>query len=78
MVKVTVPIDIDSVMKQLPIREKLRLVRRLEQETWAVQLDDVVTRIRDRRAVQQLSSKEILRIVEDVRKNRYARTSRRS
>lgn len=75
--KVTVPVDITTILKQLPLREKLRLVRQLEQETWATQLDDVVTRIRSRRSVQELSPKEITRIVEDVRKSRYARRSRR-
>lgn len=75
--KVTVPVDITTILKQLPLREKLQLVRQLEQETWAAQLDDVVTRIRSRRSVQELSPKEITRIVEDVRKSRYARRPRR-
>jgi len=78
MTQVTIPIDIQAVVKQLPLREKIRLVRQLEKDTWAVQLDQIVNRIRARRAVRQLSVGEISRIVEDVRKSRYARTSRRS
>ena len=76
--EVTIPVDIAAIVRRLPLREKLRLVRELERETWAVQLDQVVNRIRARRAVKQLSIGEINRIVEDVRKSRHARTSRRS
>lgn len=75
--KVTIPIDITALVKQLPLQKKLRLVRELEQETWASQLDTVVNRIRSRRSAQELTPKEITRIVEGVRKSRYARRSRR-
>ena len=74
---ITVPIDINAIIKQLPLREKLRLVHKLEQETWAAQLNEVVSRIRSRRAVQKLSLGEVNRLVDDVRKSRYARNSRR-
>ena len=73
----TITIDIGTLIKQLPLRDKLRLVRQLEQETWAAQMDEIVTRIRSRRTVQKLSVGEVNRIVEDVRKSRYARSSRR-
>lgn len=75
--KVSVPIDIDMIVKHLPLREKIRLVHQLERETWASRLDDVVSRIRTRPSVRQLTEREITRLVEDVRKARYARASRR-
>lgn len=75
--KVAIPIDITALVKQLPLQQKLQLVRELEQETWASQLDTVVNRIRSRRSVQELTPKELTRIVEDVRKFRHARRSRR-
>ena len=75
--KVTIPVDITALVKQLPIQQKLQLVRELEQETWASQLDTAVNQIRSRRSVRELTPKELTRIVEDVRKSRYARRSRR-
>ena len=75
--EITVPLDIAAIIKRLPLREKLQLVRELEQETWAMRLEQVVKRIRARKSVKQLSMGEINRIVEDVRKNGHVRTSRR-
>jgi hypothetical protein len=75
--KVAIPVNVDTILKQLPMREKIRLVRQLEQETWATRLDEVVNRIRVRSSARQLSSQEITRIVDDVRRARYARASRR-
>ena len=75
--EITIPVDIVAIVKRLPLRIKLELVRQLEQETWAERLEQVVNRIRTRRAVKRLSTGEINRIVEDVRKNRYARASTR-
>ena len=75
--KITIPLDITAVLKQLPLSQKVQLVRELEQETWGVQLDNVVNRIRTRPSVRRLSAKEVTEIVEDVRKARYARRSGR-
>ena len=75
--QITVPLDLVAIVKRLPLREKLRLVRQLEQDTWSAQLDAVVTRIRRRRSIQQLSANDIARIVEDVRSTRHGRSLRR-
>lgn len=74
---ITVPVNITAIVRQLPLQEKLRLVRQLERETWAARLGQVVTRIRARRSVRQLSQRDITRIVEDVRTARYARAAAR-
>jgi RNA:NAD 2'-phosphotransferase (TPT1/KptA family) len=73
-----ISIDVNAILKQMSLKEKIRLVKQLEKETWASQLDEVVDRIRTRSSVRRLSAKEIDRLVEDVRKTRYARTTRRS
>lgn len=65
---INVPINISDAIQHLPLRQKLQLVRQLEQETLAARLDNVVSRIRTKRPIQQLSVAEITRIVEDVRK----------
>ena len=75
--QINVPINISDAIQHLPLRQKLQLVRQLEQETWAARLDNVVSRIRMKRSIQQLSAAEITRIAEDVRKNRYVRPARR-
>lgn len=75
--KISIPIEIDAVLNQLPMKEKIRLVRRLEKETWASQLDEVVNRIRARPAVRRLSLREVDRIVEETRKARSVRAARR-
>lgn len=76
--KISVAIDINAIVRQLPLREKIRLSRQLEKETWASELNSVVGRIRSRSSVRQLSMRDITQIVEDVRKKGYARTTRRS
>ncbi len=76
--KISVAIDIDAIVRQLPLREKIRLSRQLEKETWASELNSVVSRIRSRSSVRRLSMRDITQIVEDVRKKGYARTTRRS
>ena len=75
---VTIPVDVMVIVKQLSLLEKLRLVRQLERETWAARLDQVVAGIRTRQSAKKISIQEINQIIEDVRKNRHARTSRRS
>ena len=76
--KISIPIEIDEVISHLPMKEKIRLVRRLERETRGRQLDELVARIRARPSIRQLSVREIDHIVEDTRRTRYARSSRRS
>ena len=75
--KVSVTVDVENIFKQVPLREKLRLAHQWEQEAWATRLDKVVHRLRAIPSVRQVSAREITRIVEDVRRSRYARASRR-
>ena len=75
--EITVPVYIAAIVRKLPMRAKLQLPRELEKETWAARLDQVVKQIRTRRSIKKLSIAEINRIVENVRKNRHARTTSR-
>lgn len=65
------PNQIESLVDKLSIEEKIRLVRKLEQETWARRLDAVVSRIRNRFKRNPISDKEITLICEEVRQRLY-------
>ena len=65
------------LIKRLPQRDKLKLLRELEQETWASKLEEAVSGIRNRVKESQITDSDIDRIVEEVRERRYqARSSR--
>ena len=65
------------LIKRLPQRDKLKLLRALEQETWASKLEKAVSGIRNRVKESQITDSDIDRIVEEVRERRYqARSSR--
>jgi len=66
--KIAIPIDVDAIVDHLPMREKIRLVQRLERETWASRLDWLFNRTNQRRGRRNISEKEILRICKDVRR----------
>ena len=65
------PGQIETLVDRLSIEDKIRIVRKLERETWARRLDEVVSRIRSRFRQNPISDKEIVRICEDVRQRLY-------
>ena len=65
------PSQIETLVDRLSIEDKIRIVRKLERETWARRLDEVVSRIRSRFRQNPISDKEIVRICEDVRQRLY-------
>lgn len=71
------PEQISKAIDRLSIRDKIRLVRRLENETWAQRLDEVVGRIRKRFKENPISDKEITRICEETRRRLYHERSAR-
>ena len=71
------PAQVESLAEKLPIENKIRLIHRLERETWASKLDNLTQRIRRRIKSQGITDKEINRICEVVRKERYARNQSR-
>ena len=72
--KVSIPVDVDAIVNQLPMREKIRLVQQLERQTWAKRLDNLFERIDQRRGRNRLSEKEILNICKDVRRQLHVRS----
>ena len=65
------PNQIEALIERLAIDDKIRLVKKLDPETWAKRLDEVVTRIRKRFKQNPLSDKEITRICEETRQRLY-------
>ena len=64
---------VEGLVERLPLPLKIRLVERLERETWAVRLERIVSRMRERAARHPISDDEIRRICEEVRPERYER-----
>lgn len=72
------PEQINRAIDRLSIGDKIRLIRRLENQTWAQRLDEVVGPIRKRFRENPISDKEITRICEETRRRLYReRTARR-
>ena len=62
------PHQVETLVERLPLQDKIRLVRKLENETWAKRLDSVVQRIRCKVRAAGISDKKIERLCEDVKK----------
>ena len=65
------PDEVERLVEKLSIEDKIRLVRKLENETWARRLDDVVLKIRRRFRERPISNKEIIQICEETRQRLY-------
>ncbi len=65
------------LIRKLSERDKARLLKRLEEETWANQLESQVQRIRTRFKTSPITDSDIDQIVEEVRERRYASRSGR-
>ena len=80
MVKLAGKLKLNQIIvliRQLPMKDKSKLLKRLEQERWANQLDETVSRIRDRVSEKRITDADIDRIVEEVREQRYQTRSGR-
>ena len=65
------------LIRKLSERDKIRLLERLEEETWASKLESQVNRIRMRLKANPITDSDIDRIVEEVRERRYGSRSGR-
>jgi ribosomal protein L31E len=65
------PAQVEGLVEKLSIEDKIRIIKRLEQETWAKRMDEVVSRIRTRFKQKPISDKEITRICEETRQRLY-------
>ena len=62
------PSQIEMLVEKLPIEEKIKLVRRLERETWVNMLDITVKKIRRHIKEVKISSQDIDRLCEEVKR----------
>ena len=65
------------LIQKLPNRDKIQLLKKLEEEAWTSQLDTQVEQIRTRLKSNPITDSDINRIVEEVRERRYAPRSGR-
>lgn len=76
MSKVTIKLDteqIERIVENLTIEQKLRLVRKLEKETLRQRWDDLLRTIDERRKKYPISQKEINKEIGLARKEFYAK-----
>lgn len=73
MAKISVefPVDIDKLVDRLTVKDRVRLMRKLEKETLGKRIDNLLGRIDQRRKKIPISEKEITEIVKEVRKELY-------
>lgn len=76
MSKVTLDLDIKKakeLIKQMPLKDKIKLIRELEKETWAKRINKILKNIDARRKKCKISNKEISQEIEKARREFYAR-----
>ena len=66
--------QIESAIKRLKPKQKIRLIERLEKETWAERFESLLARIDRKSARHPISEEEITAACDEVRHNkRHAR-----
>lgn len=79
MVTSTRPIplkELEKVLDALPYALKLRLVQRLERQTWGARIDRLLSRIDARVKRKPLPEAQMTALVEQVRQELYAQRGR--
>lgn len=69
---IKVPVDIDSVVRQLSLKDKIELVRRLGRETRRERWSGLLSKLRKRTVNKRISIKEILACVREARREMHA------
>ncbi len=81
MGKVTIEINkrqVESIIEQFGITDKLKLVKKLERETRKERWSELISKIRKRYKKNPISDEEIRRICKEVRRQRYERNTKGS
>lgn len=65
--------QIEGMIGQLPMKDKIRLVRKLEKQTWAKRLNEIFRNVDRRRKKLNISRKEIHEEIEKARQEFYVR-----
>ena len=67
--------QLETLVEQLPLNDKIRMVRKLERQTWGKRLDNLFKQVTANRKKAKLSSKEIWDEVKQARQEFYDRRS---
>ena len=68
--------QLEALVEQLPISDKIRLVRKLERQTWGKRLNNLFKEVAANRRKNKISSKEIWNEVKQARQKFYGRRPR--
>ena len=63
--------DISNIIGQLGLQEKIKLIQKLEEETWSKRFNQLLEKIRNRVKNFPISDQEIIHEVEQTRKQHY-------
>ena len=66
------PNQLENLIDQMPITDRIRLARRLEKKPWAKKLRGLFARVDARRKKTKITSREIWNEVKQARKEFYA------
>ena len=78
MATVTIELEaIENLIKSLKQKDRTLLFKNLEDSFWRTRLDEVTGKMRKRIREKGITNKEIDRICEEVRKERYAKNQSR-
>lgn len=67
--------DISNIVGQLGLQEKIKLIQKLEEETWSKRFNQLLEKIRSRVKDSPISEQEIIDEVEQTRKQHYDKGS---
>ncbi len=67
---------VDALIEKLPMADKVRLVQRLERQTWEARFKDLVKQIRSQAKARPISDLGIRQICEAVRQRRHDQSCR--
>ncbi len=79
MLKITIDLNekqIEKMVESLPVKDKLRLVRKLEKETLRQRWNNLLKTIDERLKKHPISEKEIIKEIEQARREHYAKRRR--
>ena len=73
MPKVTLDTNIEKIVEDLPMEEKLKLVYKLEKETLRQRWNNLLKLIDERLKKHPISNRDIIKGIECARKEHYAK-----
>ena len=65
------PNQVEKLVEKLSLADKIRLVRRLETQTWGTRLDEVTGRISKSLKAAKISDRKISQLCAQARQNSY-------